>query len=245
MNPLAKLCDQLGLTPDGLAGAAALDPSLVRAALADDPGEPLGTFLAAAGALGVRMRINAAREPFVLWVAAPAVDALHRNNAWRKTVGLAPLPADRGQLVAWIRFTRTRHKWTYGQIKDHLEANYVPTMDGLPNWRGSTIGQIVNGGKVADALAPLTCGEQMARKWRRHVTQELTARMSAADPFASVRYQIEWAERDRHLVFEARHPVPECAARWMVEGVKRLGWFDAGEWGFGPPPTTSGMVVDG
>lgn len=246
MNPLNQLCEQLGLTPEGLADAASLDVASVWRALNDEPEEPLATFLKCAQSLGVRMRLHAARKPFALWIMASAVDALHRNNAWRKSVGLAALPPDRGQLVAFIRFARKRHKWSYGDIKEHLERNFIPTMEGLSNWRGGTIGQIVNGGKVIGTTLPLGYAQEFQEKFRRHVMQELMARMCAFDPFASVRYQIDWSEQPPgYLVFEATHPMPECAARWMVEGVKKLGWFGDGQWGCDAPPCALGTENNG
>ena len=233
MNPLKKLCDQLGLNSASLAIQLKLPESTIALAIEYAPVGALGTFLGIVESLGVKMRIRASDELLKLWISVPAIDDLHPNNEWRKSVGLCVLPPDRGQLVAYVRFLRKRHKWTYGEIKTHMERNFIPTAEGLREWRGSTIGHICTGGKVSDASLPLGYSPAFATAFRAMVAKELLVRLFRFDPFAPVRYEVDGFEDDRVLRIEAHHPTPEFVPNWVIAQLHTLRWFSEFDWGIG------------
>ncbi|MGE5610155.1 MAG: hypothetical protein ACM359_12945 [Bacillota bacterium] len=241
-NPLAILCSQLGLTDVALARILGCPPGSVREALAEEPKEPLRTYLRLGLVLGAKTRL-VADAPLRLWFDLGAIDELHYSNEFRSAVGLDPLPANRGELRQVIKKLR-RRGLSYADIADRLQANFIPTATGVRTWRRSTIAQHVKI-KVSgeDALMPLGMTDEFRLAIKSHVRSQLLVAMCPFDPFASVRYEIQQTERDGLLMFETTSPLPASIRRWIVAAVARLGWFKPDQWGEGKHGEVQGQSL--
>ncbi len=229
-NPLAILCQQLGLDQAALARMLDCPVSRVRAALAEEPREPLRTYLKLGLALGVKNRLIA-DAPLRLWFDFSAIDGLRYSGVFRQSVGLAPLPTNRGELRRLIKRLRRRGH-SYSNIAIYLQRNFIPTTTGVSQWRNSTIGQHLNM-RVSgtDADMPLGATEEFCTAFRAMAIQHLLVAMCPFDPFASVRHEMEHVERAGRLYVQTKVPVPAAIRRWVVSAVARLSWFNIDQWG--------------
>ena len=230
-NPLADLCEQMSLDGDALAQAIGVTRPQLTAALAEEPKEPLATYLRACRLLGLKLRVPC--RNMSLWFDLRAIDALHESAAFRKSLGMDELPANREALRKLIRVLR-RRRWSYSEIVVHFEKNFIPTTEGHRQWRRSTIGQHLKRLKRgSDGGMALAMTDAYRREFRRFVAARLLVAICPFDVFASVRYQMDWREASGRLRIEAKESLPAPLERWMVAAVAKLGWFTEGAWGHG------------
>lgn len=226
-NPLAVLCHQMGISPSQLAFRTGLKESSIVESLRASPSDPLSTYLKAAAAIGVKMRI-VADDPLVLRFSHGAVHGLHSNAAFRRHMGLDPLPANRGELRTLIQSMHSAGR-SYGDIVDYLERHYIPTAMGVRRWRRSTIAQHLRKLKRDDAATPIISDADFQRIWLDYAIDCIKVAIAPFDATASVRWGIQHRVMGEWVTIST-DPLPACIKRWMLSTVRELGWFRSDEW---------------
>jgi hypothetical protein len=158
-------------------------------------------------------------------------DALHSNEEFRRSCGLAPLPANRGELRRAIRKLH-RRGLSHGEIAERFQKSFIPTATGVRTWRRSTIGQHVTL-KVSgdDDDSPLGMSDELRLAFRAYAISQLLVAMCPFDPFAAVRYEIQQTQRDDLLILETQAPLPTSIRRWIATAMAGLHWFKGDQWG--------------
>ncbi len=228
-NPLRVLCDQLGVLSGPLAAELGVSERALAAALADDPAEPLGTFLRAAERLHARVRLRPG-PALSVWIDAAAVDDAFFDPGWRVAHGLRAAPRTRGELRRRIRRLRVRRRHSYGAIVSHFHKNFVATAEGLLGWRRSTIGQTLAAGGGEDDPTPIVLAPAARDACRQHVLTALAIELDPLNPAAAVQHGIDVRDEGERIVLASRDRLPLVTREAILRSLGGMAWL-AGRWG--------------
>jgi hypothetical protein len=221
-NPLRHVLLSLNLSPAGLAHALDLEPAAVRAALKEHPCRAVAAYARLWNALRVMPpRLTVAERPVRFVVRLDSVDALYRDDGFRRSRGLLDMPPTVGELRQLVR--RLSRQRSLLSIVRRLEGSYIPTARGLASWRKSTVAQTLKGGNPEDPR-PLAPGSELVERWRRYCLAVISSSACPPDPAAIARYRYETHldAGGTTLRYESTRPMPACVAEWTRAGLKGM-----------------------
>lgn len=244
-NPLATLCRQLGLSPAAAAKLAGCSLEDAAEALADVPAGAVRAFCGILAGIQAKVRVAAADTRLAFWVERDALDAVYRDDAFRRANGLLGLPRTLGELRVLMAQLKGPDA-SFADVSGRLEASFIPTATGLREWRRTTVAQHLASRGARDADPMPEPGAELRRAWRSWAVDMILADLSPVAGDA-LRYGIvpTWVHRGdegERVTFRATRPMPACAVRWCHEGLVRMAWL-GGRWGLCEPAEQAETVA--
>lgn len=237
-NPLAILCRQMGLDHLHAGRKAGVKAESAWQAMMEpnrDDGtmmpEAICALVKACEAMGLALRL--ARSPGLrIWIDRAHVDGLYHDDAFRATWNFPKLPKTQWILRQSIRKMRAE-KLSFQRISDLLDRGHVCTLEGLPNWRKTTVKQIVDLRWLRENGRPLVPQAGAVERWRRWLMDLAMSQLCPGDAMAAVRYGIVWREEPDRILVTSSRPMPTKPYEWILAGLDDIRWI-AGHWGHHP-----------
>ena len=119
------------------------------------------------------------------------IHALLVDNRFRKQLGMDSWPTDRQSLREKIEKMKEQGQ-SYGQIVQHMENNFIPTMTGLRKWRKSSINRtFATSGSTTDAIVPQ---DDLLTAFRDFIVQQMLGKVG--EPLEMLKYEVRATEVD-------------------------------------------------